>query len=182
MCMGAMRVYSGSKPFVDDFKDKFSEVAQWQLFFALFAALVMKVNLDNENLQDRGYFDMILTCIQFVPALIISATNFLNAIIANDEAKGKLLGSFRKNRGAGERGLEMGDIVTNPVTGTAPQPAKVKQVKLEVANWEERSLSKQAVELGGEVVSKHELRKAGEGGEQEAATGGKKSTRRVREA
>ncbi|GMI20620.1 hypothetical protein TrRE_jg1575, partial [Triparma retinervis] len=37
-----MRIYSGCKPFVDDNIDRFSEVAQWQLFFTLFAALAMK--------------------------------------------------------------------------------------------------------------------------------------------
>ena len=75
MCIGAMRVYSGSKPFIDESIDRFSEVAQWQLFFTLLGALAMKVNLDNENLQDRGYFDIVLTCIQFIPVAIVTGFN-----------------------------------------------------------------------------------------------------------
>jgi hypothetical protein len=120
-------------------------VAQWQLFFTLFAALAMKVNLDNENLQNKGYFDIVLTFIQFVPALIVCITNVVNAKMATDKIKGGLLGSFMKSRGEGEGGLEMGDIVSNPVL-----PGNVQ-----VATREDRSHGL----LGGEVVSKHEKRK-----------------------
>ncbi|GMH92878.1 hypothetical protein TL16_g12477 [Triparma laevis f. inornata] len=71
MCMGSMRVYSGCSPFISDFYDSFSEVAQWQLFFTMFGALAIKANLDQENIQDKTYFDIILTLVQFCPALII---------------------------------------------------------------------------------------------------------------
>ncbi|GMH68256.1 hypothetical protein TrST_g5437 [Triparma strigata] len=66
-----MRVYSGCKPFISDFYDSFSEVTQIQLFYTMFAALAMKVNLDGENLQDKIYFDVVLTLLQFMPALAI---------------------------------------------------------------------------------------------------------------
>jgi hypothetical protein len=36
----------------------------------LLGALAIKVNLDGEKLQDKGYFDVILTGVQFMPALI----------------------------------------------------------------------------------------------------------------
>ncbi|GMH78450.1 hypothetical protein TrLO_g12525 [Triparma laevis f. longispina] len=68
----ATRVYSGGKPFISDFYDSFSEVAQIQLFYTRFAALALKVNIDEENLQDRRYFDILLTSLQFVPASAIA--------------------------------------------------------------------------------------------------------------
>ena len=52
-CVFSMRVYSGYKPFVDDLYDVIAEIAQWQLFFTLFAALAIRVNIDGESLDDR---------------------------------------------------------------------------------------------------------------------------------
>jgi hypothetical protein len=132
---------------VDENLDRFSEVAQWQLFFTLFAALAMKVNMDNENLQNRRYFDLILSAIQFVPVLIVTVTNFINARnLATKAAKSLLGGSSNDDSGGG---LEMGEISLNAV----PDAANA------VSTREGRSLSKQEVELGGEPVSKHEKRK-----------------------
>ncbi|GMI45787.1 hypothetical protein TrCOL_g9297 [Triparma columacea] len=130
-------------PFVDENLDRFSEVAQWQLFFTLFAALTMKVNMDDENLQNRRYFDLILSAIQFVPVLIVTVTNFISARNAIEAAK-SLLGRSSNDDSGG--GLEMGEISLNPVPGAANA----------VSTREGRSLSKQEVELGGEAVSKHE--------------------------
>ena len=90
------RVYSGAKPFTSDFNDRFAEVAMWQLFFTMFGALAIRVDLgecevyrtlqyiifltrvpsaDGESLQDRWYFDMFLTLIQFLPLLIVVFMN-----------------------------------------------------------------------------------------------------------
>jgi len=113
MCMGAMGVYSGSRPFIDESIDKFSVVAQWQLYFTLLCALAMKVNLDNKNLQDKGYFDAILTCIQFVPAIIVSGVNFEKARRAAKEGNISLL--WKSQKGKNEGGLKMGSIIVNPV-------------------------------------------------------------------
>ncbi|GMH50067.1 hypothetical protein TrRE_jg13386, partial [Triparma retinervis] len=71
--LASMRVYSGKKPFIEDFYDGFSEVAQWQLFFTLLGALAMKVNLDDASLSTRAYFDYILTGMQFVPLFLVTA-------------------------------------------------------------------------------------------------------------
>ncbi|GMH85372.1 hypothetical protein TrST_g857 [Triparma strigata] len=69
------RVYSGAKPFISDFNDRFAEVAMWQIFFTMFGALAIRVDLDGESLQDRWYFDMFLTLIQFLPLLIVVFMN-----------------------------------------------------------------------------------------------------------
>ncbi|GMH98757.1 hypothetical protein TrVE_jg2081 [Triparma verrucosa] len=71
MCMFAMRVYSGCSPFISTLYDSFSEVSQWQLFFTMFGALAIKVNVDEKDLQGKEYFDILLTLIQFLPALVV---------------------------------------------------------------------------------------------------------------
>ena len=134
------------KPFIDDFNDKFSEVALWQLFYTLLAALAMKVNLDNENLQDRRYFDILLTLLQFVPALVLTIKNVLEAVEHSDNDIG--------GEGKEEEGLELG-YVESPVTNTSSRRSFTNVV----STREGGSLSKQEVELGGEAVSKHEKRK-----------------------
>jgi len=35
MCLGAMRIYAGYKPFIEDSNDVLAETAQWQLFFTM---------------------------------------------------------------------------------------------------------------------------------------------------
>ncbi|GMH47655.1 hypothetical protein TrRE_jg12700, partial [Triparma retinervis] len=75
MSFFAMRVYSDRQPFISDSTDSFNNAAQLQLFFTLLGALALKVNLDEENLQNKGYFDLLLTCVQFVPAMISSLVN-----------------------------------------------------------------------------------------------------------
>ena len=64
MCLGAMRVYAGYKPFVEDNNDVLAETAQWQLFFTMFAALAIRVDADDESLQDKQAFDVMLCVIQ----------------------------------------------------------------------------------------------------------------------
>jgi hypothetical protein len=117
MSMSAMRVYSGCKPFVDDFTDHFSEVSQWQLFFTLLGALAMKVNLDGENLQNRGYFDAILTLVQILPVFFLTVANLMDLNEAWKEAKNSLscLSSLRDSE---KGGIELGEVgeVSNPVT------------------------------------------------------------------
>jgi len=71
LCLGSMRVYSGYKPFNDDKVDTFAEVAQWQLFFTMFAALAIRVEVDGESLQDRVYFDLTLVVLQFIAPVIV---------------------------------------------------------------------------------------------------------------
>ena len=66
-----MRVYAGYKPFNDDKVDTFAEVAQWQLFFTMFAALAIRVEVDGESLQDRVYFDVTLVVLQFIAPVIV---------------------------------------------------------------------------------------------------------------
>ena len=67
MCFFGMRVYSDQRPFTSPMMDKFNKAAQMQLYFTLLGALALNVNLDGENLQIKGYFDLLLICVQIVP-------------------------------------------------------------------------------------------------------------------
>ncbi|GMI38984.1 hypothetical protein TrCOL_g11663 [Triparma columacea] len=186
MCFFAMRVYSDRRPFVSEFTDKFNNAAQLQLYFTLLGALAMKVNLDNENLQNKGYFDMILTGVQFVPTLITTIVNLVKAKQLTTTEIETLLRESRQAR-RDKSGLDFGNVdlddggVELSALGSSTQGSqrstappshiqrassfnkfkgkkgrvKSKESKT-LANREERSLSKDAAGLGGEVVSKHE--------------------------
>ena len=54
ICLFSMRVYAKYEPFINYKHDRLAEVAQWQLFFTLLGALCVKVNLDDENYQDKS--------------------------------------------------------------------------------------------------------------------------------
>ena len=75
----------------------------------------MKVNLDNENLQDKRYFDILLTLLQFVPALVLTIMNLLEA----REATSQEIVGHKDNDIGGEgkeyEGLELGEVEI-PVT------------------------------------------------------------------
>ncbi|GMI40507.1 hypothetical protein TrCOL_g10999 [Triparma columacea] len=146
----------------------------------------MKVNLDNENLQNKGYFDMILTGVQFVPTLIATIVNLVKAKRLTTTEIDTLLRESRQAR-SDKSGLDFGNVdlddggVELSAVGSSTQGSqrstappshihrassfnkfkgKKKGFKSKesetLANREERSLSKEAAGLGGEVVSKHE--------------------------
>ncbi|GMI40505.1 hypothetical protein TrCOL_g10999 [Triparma columacea] len=186
MCFFALVAYRDRRPFVSEFTDKFNNAAQLQLFFTLLGALAMKVNLDNENLQNKGYFDMILTGVQFVPTLIATIVNLVKAKRLTTTEIDTLLRESRQAR-SDKSGLDFGNVdlddggVELSAVGSSTQGSqrstappshihrassfnkfkgKKKGFKSKesetLANREERSLSKEAAGLGGEVVSKHE--------------------------
>ncbi|GMH78579.1 hypothetical protein TL16_g13010 [Triparma laevis f. inornata] len=71
MCLGATRVYCRKRPFISNFHDTFAEVAQRQLFLTMFCVLAIRANLDGTSLQDKGYFDFVITVLQFLPMLLV---------------------------------------------------------------------------------------------------------------
>ena len=70
MCLGSIRTYAFYSPFVDPKTDIIAEIAQWSLFFVLFGALLIRLNMDGESLQDSGYFDVILVGVNLTPLLL----------------------------------------------------------------------------------------------------------------
>jgi len=70
MCLGSIRTYALYNPFVDPKIDIVAEVSQWSLFFILFGALLLRVNVDGESAQEQGYFDAALVLVNFTPFLL----------------------------------------------------------------------------------------------------------------
>jgi hypothetical protein len=87
ICLGAMRVYAGVKPFISPKHDVLAEAAQWQLFFTMFAALAIKVQLDDESLQDRTYFDVAIIVLQFLAPSVLLVQHYLVVDMEDDEAE-----------------------------------------------------------------------------------------------
>ncbi|GMI20590.1 hypothetical protein TeGR_g10141 [Tetraparma gracilis] len=79
LCLGAMRLYAGYAPFIEQSNDTLAECAQWQLFFTMFAALCIRVQVDGESLQDRLMFDYFLCALQFA-AVAVGIVNIVYAI------------------------------------------------------------------------------------------------------
>jgi len=79
-----MRVYAKYSPFIQPEHDLAAEFAQWSLFFVLFAALLIRLNMDNESLQDKRYFDCILVVVNLAPFLI----PVLQQVVRTEAAKG----------------------------------------------------------------------------------------------
>ncbi|GMI00735.1 hypothetical protein TrVE_jg11097 [Triparma verrucosa] len=104
MGLATLRVQSGTKPYIEAVNDKFAEVAMWQLFLTMFAALCLKVNLDDESLQDQGYFDMTLTLIQFLPLILVLLQDVLTIQDQGNDAKDEAISLSQDAVEVGVRG------------------------------------------------------------------------------
>jgi hypothetical protein len=79
ICIFSMRVYALYKPFVDGNDDQLAEVAQWELFFTVLAALCIKVGIDDEDGYNRNVFDGVLVSLQFIIPLLLVYQVYLSA-------------------------------------------------------------------------------------------------------
>jgi len=167
MCLGATRMYCRKRPFISDFHDSFAEVVQWQLFFTMFAALAIRVNLDGEMLQDKVYFDVFLTVLQFLPMLV--------ALIMNrDEVKEEVKNDIKEGKEGLGRAFsgDGGELVQNPmqdgkqvVLGGGSlgdvemgDVGKMASIALSDNKETERQSSKPAPTVRGSKVAKSDLR------------------------
>jgi hypothetical protein len=71
LCLGAMRVYAGYKPFALESLDVFAETTQWQLYFTMFAALALKVDETNVHTRDNVLFDIMICLLQFIGPVFV---------------------------------------------------------------------------------------------------------------
>ena len=76
-CLFFLKIHAVWKPFKDDHEGRTAEILQWQLFFTLFAALCIRLNLNGETPQDKETFDICLLIIQFAPIGIQTIYHFL---------------------------------------------------------------------------------------------------------
>jgi hypothetical protein len=78
LCLGAMRIYAGYKPFVKESLDLLAETTQWQLYFTMFAALALKVDTSNESTQDNKLFDVVICLLQFAGPILVPLYRWYN--------------------------------------------------------------------------------------------------------
>ncbi|GMH69242.1 hypothetical protein TrST_g1107 [Triparma strigata] len=76
ICLGAIRIFSGFKPYVKQSHDSFSEVSQWQVFFVMLSAMMIKTKLDvgetsSEQAKTQTFYDVCLVGIQFMSPLLL---------------------------------------------------------------------------------------------------------------
>ena len=64
ICLFSMRVYAEYTPFIQYSHDQLAEMAQWQLFLTLFAALLVKVDVAGESEADKAVFGDVLAAMQ----------------------------------------------------------------------------------------------------------------------
>ncbi|GMH98216.1 hypothetical protein TrVE_jg14258 [Triparma verrucosa] len=145
ICLCALRIFSGFKPFVKESHDKFSEVSQWQVFFVMLSALMMKSNLDaGETSEDQGLYDVALVGIQFMSPLLLFlvllrksepvARRFVNSISGG--LGGRLEGA--EGEGGGLELVERGEGGANQAAvlggGSWPEPSNPRKSKFEYSN------------------------------------------------
>jgi hypothetical protein len=79
MSMTALVVYARVNPFIDKYNNYLSLVANAQLVVTLVGALAIKANLDEADLRDENNFDVFMTTVQFVPAVLLGLVTMLIA-------------------------------------------------------------------------------------------------------
>ena len=75
ICLASIRIFSGCEPYIEYKVDVFMEMSQWQIFFVMFAALLIRVDEmigDDTNLKKKKIFDVILLGTQcLAPAVLV---------------------------------------------------------------------------------------------------------------
>ncbi|GMI40527.1 hypothetical protein TeGR_g4099, partial [Tetraparma gracilis] len=72
ICIFSMKMYAKYNPFVNAKADKLAEIAQYQLFFTMLAALCIKVDISEEDNYNQKMFDLCLSGLQLTgPVLLV---------------------------------------------------------------------------------------------------------------
>jgi hypothetical protein len=66
ICLFSIKIYSYYEPFIEIRDDMLSECTQWQLFFVLFAALMIRVDASSSDTETQGYLLVACTAVGFV--------------------------------------------------------------------------------------------------------------------
>ncbi|GMH73787.1 hypothetical protein TrLO_g1511 [Triparma laevis f. longispina] len=100
LCLASMRVFAGCKPFIEERVGQFSEMSQWQIFFVMFASLLLRFNemSDQFNIENKKAFDVILVGTQALsPAVIL-----LMVLVKGQDATTKLARKVTKSKSRGK--------------------------------------------------------------------------------
>jgi len=86
ICLGSMRVYAQYTPFINVKHDRLAEIAQWQTFFTMFAALCIKVDITSEDGYNQLLFDYALVGLQCVAPVLgmlqVASSGLKDAVVA----------------------------------------------------------------------------------------------------
>ena len=91
ICLFSIKVYSYYSPFAVEKDDILAEVAQWQLFFVFFAALMIRVNATGDSTSDQAALAGLLifvTSVGFVLMIVLSVDNVWDTVKEDDSAAG----------------------------------------------------------------------------------------------
>ncbi|GMI31435.1 hypothetical protein TeGR_g2949 [Tetraparma gracilis] len=77
ICIFSMKMYATYSPFVNAKADKLAEIAQYQLFFTMLAALCIKVDISKEDNYNKRMFDGALAGLQFMGPVLLVAQGFV---------------------------------------------------------------------------------------------------------
>ncbi|GMI38133.1 hypothetical protein TeGR_g10821 [Tetraparma gracilis] len=145
MSIASTRVLAGYKPFADSANDALAEAVQWQLYLTMFGSLLIRVNVDGENLQDRAAFDAVLVTVQFAAA----GVGLVRYALCGAAAKNKASERFRQvptadgreeGWGGGGGDLEMERVPQQAAAPTASQQApkvsRQEEAGLRVGGWQ----------------------------------------------
>ena len=115
-----LRVFAGCKPFIKERVDQFSEMSQWQIFFVMLAALLLRfAEMSGDfDIENKKAFDIILVGTQaLAPAVIILMILIKGQDVTTKLAR-KITGSTsRGGRIEEESGLELAEMNSRTVLG-----------------------------------------------------------------
>ncbi|GMI58414.1 hypothetical protein TeGR_g1540 [Tetraparma gracilis] len=95
ICIFSMKMYATYSPFVNAKADKLAEIAQYQLFFTMLAALCIKVDISEEDNYNKRMFDGALAGLQFMgPVLLVYQGGASSSFNADDANKKKQVDFF----------------------------------------------------------------------------------------
>ncbi|GMH57983.1 hypothetical protein TL16_g02514 [Triparma laevis f. inornata] len=114
ICLASIRIFSGCEPYIEYKVDVFMEMSQWQIFFVMFAALLIRVDdmlgEAGTKLKKKKIFDAILLATQcLAPAVLILMILFKGKdIVVKLVTKISKSRSNSKNKNENESGVEGG--------------------------------------------------------------------------
>jgi hypothetical protein len=96
ICLLSMRVYAQYAPFINPRDDILAEIMQWQIFFTMFGALLMKANKADETTEDEATVQNNNSIIGFLLCAInaIGPTMIIIHSIVSGEAKQQMLDKY----------------------------------------------------------------------------------------
>ena len=123
---GSIKMYSFYHPFLDHEDDWLSEIVQWQTFFILFSALLLKLDATSEDNDQQDLLGGILIVICLIPLAIVM---WLIATSSVEKIQTQLKERYSSMEGNGvelltlspqprRRSSNHSQMVSNPVFGS----------------------------------------------------------------